>query len=97
MSIPVLDVAVNHCHVPKWYTTRSHSSAPYGIGWCVHANASLISGILTHNQQDPIVKHSQVVNQTESESEIFYSTITHVQFIMKDINLLNTEIKDDVC
>ncbi len=35
--------------------------------------------------------------ELESESEIFYLTIIHVQFIMKVIHLLNTEVKDDFC
>ncbi len=33
--------------------------------------------------------------ESESESEIFYLTIIHVQFIMKVIHLLNTEVNDD--
>ncbi len=37
------------------------------------------------------------MSESESESEIFYSTIIHVQFIMKVINLLNAEVKDDFC
>ncbi len=35
--------------------------------------------------------------ESESESEIFYLTIIHVQFIMKVIHLLNTEVNDDFC
>ncbi len=36
-------------------------------------------------------------SESESELEIFYLTIIHVQFIMKVIHLLNTEVKDDFC
>ncbi len=43
----------------------------------------------------PSTRWNQV--ESESESEIFYSTIIHVQFAMKVINLLNTEVKDDFC
>ncbi len=35
--------------------------------------------------------------ESESESEIFYSTIIHVQFITKVINLLKTKVKDVFC
>ncbi len=36
-------------------------------------------------------------SESESHSEIFYLTIIHEEFIMIIINLLNTEIKDEVC
>ncbi len=35
--------------------------------------------------------------ESESESEIFYLTIIHVQFIIKVIHLINPNVKDDFC
>ncbi len=44
-----------------------------------------------------VVVGLKAIESEESESEIFYSNIIHVQFMMKVINLLNTEVMDDFC